>query len=76
MTWYAVYNEASGILSSIGSVLVEAGETEADAIARINAKGMGVKTLPGDPRGISQVWNATTREFDPYTPPPPTLYKE
>ncbi len=75
MTWYAVYNEASGALASTGSVIVEAGETKADAIARLNAKGLGVKTLPGDPRLISQVWNTTTREFDAFTPLPPHLDK-
>ena len=75
MTWFAVYDETSGILASTGSVIAEAGETEADAVARLNAKGMGVKTLPGDPRKVSQTWNSTTREFDAVTPPPPTLDK-
>ncbi len=75
MTWYAVYNESSGAPISTGSVIAEVGETEADAIVRLNAKGMGVKTLPGDPRLVSQVWNPATREFDAFTPPPPTLDK-
>ena len=50
-------------------------KTEAEAIARLNAKGLGVLILPSDPRPISQVWNETTREFDPFTPPPITLDK-
>ena len=75
MTWYAVFDNTTGSLKSTGSVIVEVGETEADAIVRLNAKGLGVKTLPGDPRSISQVWNETTREFDPFTPPPITLDK-
>lgn len=75
MAWYAVYNEVSGELNSVGTVIMEAEETEADAILRLNAKGLGVKELPDDPRGVSQVWNAVTRKYDPFTPPPPTLDK-
>ena len=75
MTWYAVYNESTGVLTSTGSVIAEPGETEAEAIARLDARGLGVLILPGDPRLVSQIWNTTTREFDPFTPPPPTLDK-
>lgn len=75
MTWYAVFNEVSGALVSTGSVIAETGETEVEAIMRLNNRGMNVKTLPGDPRPISQVWNKDTREFEPFTPPPPHLDK-
>lgn len=75
MTWYAVYEEASGKLTSTGTRIAEPGETEADAIARLNARGLGVKILAGDPRLTPSTWNSTTLEFDATTPPLPHVEK-
>lgn len=76
MTWYAVFNDTSGDLISTGSVIAVGSETEAEAISRLSMSDMGVLTLGGDPRGVLQVWNSTTRTFDPRTALPPHLDKQ
>lgn len=65
MTWFAVYENATGRLVSLGTVV-------ADDVT-LARKGYAKKALTFDPRVPTKQWNETTRDFDDVPEPKPRL---
>jgi len=63
MTWFAIYEESTGRLESVGTVVAPAKE--------LVERGLVAKQLAFDPRVESKRWNEATRDFDDVTLPPP-----
>lgn len=60
MTWFAVFEVATGRLESVGQVVADD--------ATLAAKGLDKLALPGKPDRTQQ-WNEGTRTYDTITPP-------
>ena len=67
MTWFAIFENATGKLVSEGTVVAD------DAI--LTAKGLAKKALTFDPRVNTKRWNEATRDYDDVPAPKPVLEK-
>lgn len=56
MTWFAVYENATGRLESLGTVIAADGD--------LTSRGLSAKPLAFDPRVETKRWNAARREFN------------
>jgi len=63
MTWFAIYDDATGRLESVGTVVAPPGE--------LAKRGLVSKALASDPQVGTKRWNEGTRDFDDVAPSPP-----
>lgn len=70
MTWYVIYKTSTGALVSQGDVIANPGETDAQAIARLEAAGNTVVNIGTTPTSGWE-WNPVTHQFE--APPSPRI---